>query len=485
LRVWRGRAVASGCVVGLGQAVLEGLVLLQHLGLLSSTHAKVMSMRRGNLKGGHGRRLDPLIGISSFQVLAMFRRGLFYTFLSIYLRFFLGLTVTETTFFATFPMIVNVLSQTFVWGRISDRSQKRRTLIILGEMCAAVTTFMVWVVHRIPETHHAAGYVIIIGMSVVEIFWSMSNIGWSALISDLYPERERTSVQGRLASIGAGGRLAGVWIGGLAYDGLGRFYEGWGFEHGLLFFIASGVMVISTIPMFFVPEGGVPPERRSPFPIQPADARPAGPPAYSKKFLLFLLALVFINFGRNSITMMKAQYLVLDDGFNVASGMLSHIVNMQSAAVLLGGLAMRRLSKRFSDEVLLLAGAVIAVLGLVGFVLARALTQVFVSNFLNGLADVGILAVSYSYASRLIPPLYRGRQFSLFDATTFLSWGVAGTLLGGPIVDYLLRSGAGQVFAYRMSFVAAAVLVSVGILVLVFVNRMEDPRATRSAHYVP
>ncbi|MHA2273314.1 MAG: hypothetical protein ACXACI_15755, partial [Candidatus Hodarchaeales archaeon] len=55
-------------------------------------------------------------GLSSFQVLAMFRRGLFYTYLSIYLRFYLGLSVTETTLFATIPMILNVTFQMFVWG---------------------------------------------------------------------------------------------------------------------------------------------------------------------------------------------------------------------------------------------------------------------------------------------------------------------------------------------------------------------------------
>jgi hypothetical protein len=44
------------------------------------------------------------IGLTSFEILAMFRRGLFYAFLSIYLRHYLGLSVTETTLFATLPM---------------------------------------------------------------------------------------------------------------------------------------------------------------------------------------------------------------------------------------------------------------------------------------------------------------------------------------------------------------------------------------------
>jgi hypothetical protein len=49
-------------------------------------------------------------------MLAMFRRGPFYNYLSIYLRHFLGLSVAETTLFATLPMALNIFFQTFVWG---------------------------------------------------------------------------------------------------------------------------------------------------------------------------------------------------------------------------------------------------------------------------------------------------------------------------------------------------------------------------------
>ena len=137
-------------------------------------------------------------GISSFQALAMFRRGLFYAFLSIYLRYFLGLSVTETTLFATLPMIFNILSQTFIWGRFSDRRQLRRTLILWGEGCGAAGTILIWGAHALVSTPGLSGYVIILGLTIVEIFWSMSNIGWSALISDLYPEKKRNAILGYL-----------------------------------------------------------------------------------------------------------------------------------------------------------------------------------------------------------------------------------------------------------------------------------------------
>ncbi len=400
----------------------------------------------------------------------MFRRGLFYSYLSIYLRFFLGLSVTETTLFATFPMILNVIFQTFVWGGLSDRYQKRRTLIIVGEITAAITTVLVWFLHTLPASHHAAGYVIIIGLSVTEIFWSMSNVAWSALISDLYAAFERTAVQGRLASIGALGRIAGVWIGGLAYDGLARYYEGWGFHKGLLFFIASGVMIVSTIPMFFVPEGGIASNRITPT---------AAPKTHmirnlSRRFLLFLIAMVLINFGRNCVAVTKTQYLVLDDGFDVSSNLLSYIVNMQSVAAVIAGYVIARVSKKISDGMLITLGSGLACLNLLGFALARSLGVIFGSNFLAGASDVVIFTSSYTYASKLIPPAHRGKQFALFNATLFLSWGVGATLVAGPIVDSLIARGKTQVFGYRMSFMAALAMVIAGMIVFAICDRCKD-----------
>jgi len=397
----------------------------------------------------------------------MFRRGLFYSYLSIYLRFFLGLSVTETTLFATLPMVLNVVFQRFVWGTLSDKYQKRRTYIILGEVLAAAGTLLVWYLHKLPDSKSTAGYIIIIGLSVVEIFWSMSNIGWSAIISDLYPEEERSGIQGKLSSLGALGRIVGVLIGGFAYDGLAKYYDGWGFDNGFLFFVASGIMLVSTIPMFFVPEGGVSAGQPRP-PSRHVDAT-----SISRVFTVFMLAMIFINFGRNSIAIIKTQYLSLDTGFNVSSRALSYIVNMESLAIFIVGLFISRLSKLYRDVTLLFAGASIAILSLVGFALASALPLIYVCNFLIGVSMVVILSASYSYASRLIPPDRRGKQFAWFNATFFLSWGMAATLVSGPIIDLLIRTGASEVFAYRISFVASAFLVVVGLFILFLADRMK------------
>jgi MFS family permease len=408
-----------------------------------------------------GRRR--FLGVASFQILAMFRRGLFYNYLSIYLRHFLGLSVTETTLFATGPMAVNILFQAFVWGRVSDRYQLRRTLIISGEILAGAGTLVIWYAHTLTVSPRLAGYVIICGLAAVEAFWSMSNIGWSALISDIYADKERSRIQGQLSSLGGVGRILGVWSGGLLYDGLGLKYAGWGFHEGALFAVATAVMLLSVIPMWFMPEGGIATEASA------SMARAVSPSASRQAagiFVFFLIAMVFINFGRNAIAVIQTQYLVLESGLGVSSQVLSYIVNTQSVAMILAGLATGRLEQRLGNGNLLLGATFSAVVALLILAFSMNLALIYLSNFIRGLSEVLILSTSYTYASRLIPPHRRGRLFALFNATFFLSWGLAGTVIAGPVADLLISSGSSEVFAYQMSFLSAAGITLVGLFLL-------------------
>ena len=412
-------------------------------------------------------------GISSFQMLAMFRRGLFYTYLSIYLRHFLGLSVTETTLFATLPMVMNIIFQTFVWGGFSDKYQLRRTLIISGEILAGFGTVLVWYAHTLTGNLSLAGYVIILGLSIIEIFWSMSNVGWSALISDIYRQEDRNAVQGRLASIGGIGRIAGVWIGGLLYDGLGLKYNGWGFHEGALFFVAAAAMFISVVPMLLAPEGGIRDE------MEIASVSGIGPPASDEKvFTIFIIAMIFINFGRNSIAVIQSQYLVLGSGFAVSSTVLSYIVNTQSVAMILTGLIAGWVGRKIGDKNTLLFGTALAVGSLILLATAGNLTLIYISNFLRGCSEVIVMASSYAFASVLIPPKKRAKLFSIFNATFFLSWGIAGTFIVGPITDMLMAYGASEVFSYQMAFVSAAVITLIGFFIHGFLSFVYIPTSS-------
>jgi MFS family permease len=399
-------------------------------------------------------------GLASFEILAMFRRGLFYAYLSIYLRYYLGLSVTETTLFATLPMFVNVLAQTVVWGRVSDRLQRRRTLIIAGELLAAFSTVIVWYMHRQFTAPVAAGYIIILGLTVIEIFWSMSNISWSALVADIYDAQQRSRIQGRLASMGGMGRIGGVWIGGLLYDGMGLQFEGWGFYEGPLFFVAAAVMIISTLPLFFLPEGGIA--------LSSSGDRVGDHSTRHTSiaiFVLFLTAMVFINFGRNSIAIIFSQYLTLDSGLDFSSLTISYIFNTQSIAIVLLGWITGWICLRLGNAMALLTGTLAAIAGLSILAVTSALPLIYVASFLRGVGDAVIMAAAYTYASILIPPDRRGRMFAWFNGTFFLSFGLAGTLIAGPMVDGLIATGQSPSVAYQTSFCAAAGLTAIGFLI--------------------
>ncbi|MFX0017764.1 MAG: MFS transporter [Promethearchaeota archaeon] len=401
------------------------------------------------------------LGLSSFQILVMFRRGLFYTYLSIYMRDFLLLSVTETTLYATLPMIMSVTFQNFIWGPLSDKIQRRRVLIILGEIIAGGGTILVWGIHSIFANLYIAGYIIIIGLSCIEIFWSMSNIGWSALISDVYSPEDRNRIMGQLTSVGGLGRMIGILIGGYLYD------SGLGFRNGPLFFVASFVMFISTIPMLLAPEGG---KYQIEFKKDEINKNKRKKSNYKVVFIIFITALVFINFGRNSISVPYSQYLVLESGFNVNDIMLSFIANTRSLAVLTIGLIAGLLSKKLGYSKTLVFGTISAIVALLITALSSNLFLIFVGSFLIGTSDVIIKATSYTIASKLIPTKIRGRLFGVYNTTFFLSWGLACTLITGPVIDLLIFNGFGEIFAYQIAFIVGALITGIGLLIFVLLE---------------
>ncbi len=76
-----------------------------------------------------------------------------------------------------------------------------------GEVLGGFGTILLWYAHLIPEQKITAGWAIIIGLSIIEIFWSMSNIGWSTLISDIYRDEDRSRIMGKLEGLGGVGRI--------------------------------------------------------------------------------------------------------------------------------------------------------------------------------------------------------------------------------------------------------------------------------------
>ena len=410
------------------------------------------------------------LGLSSFQLLAMFRRGMFYTYLSIYMRYFLLLSVTETTLYATLPMLVSVIFQNFVWGPLSDKFQKRRTFIILGEILAGLGTLIVWFVHSIVSNLLIAGYIIIIGLMCIEAFWSMSNISWSALISDIYPSKDRSKIMGQLTSVGGFGRIIGISIGGILYN------SGYGFRDGPLFIIAALVMFMSSIPMIFTPEGGT--KYNGKIEVE-NNEKTSQNFNFKAIFIVFIISLMFINFGRNSIATIYSQYLILDTGFAVDSILLSYIANTRSVAVLTIGFLAGTLSKKFGHSRTLILGVCLAIFALLITGITDNLILIFIGSFFMGTGEVIIYAASYVIASNLIPSRIRAKLFGVYNTTFFLSWGLAGTFISGPLIDILLNIGFEEVISYQSAFIVGAVITGIGLVIFLLLEIWLKPKSTK------
>jgi MFS family permease len=175
-----------------------------------------------------------------------------------------------------------------------------------------------------------------------------------------------------------------------------------------------------------------------------------------------------INFGRNSIATILPQYLYLPSpGFAVSSELLSYIMNTHSFAIILFGLTVGKIGNQIGNGNTILIGALMAISALILFSITPDLYFIFLASFLRGCSQVIIMASAYAFASGLIAPKDRGRLFGVFNASFFLSWGLAGTIIAGPIIDILITTGASEILAYRVAFLAATGVTFIGVLVLI------------------
>ena len=398
--------------------------------------------------------------------MAMARRGLFYTFLALYLRVVLGLSVTATTLLASLTMIANSVSQTFVWGKISDKYQARTSLIVIGEIIAAVGYILIYFLHfhllGIYGTA-AAAYCIIIGLSFLEFFWSMSNLGWSALMSDLTTIKERGRLVGAISSVGGVGRIVGISVSGVLYD-LGG--EATGFKNGTLFFFAAGIMLVSAVLIWSTtrrPEQAF--KERSTSRVNIKKNVSSWSDFDSKAFYWFLASIFIVGIGAYSILQIFVFYLEIDSPIGATSFEISMIRNSASIATIVFSLLAGRLADRVGRKLALGLGLALATVTPFLYIFVQNVPQMIVINSLSGVSLALMGTCGYLLAADLIPVELRGRLFGQYNAATSVSFGIAGTFVGGPIADFLIGTGATEATAYVTTFQVASIISLVGTLI--------------------
>ncbi len=437
--------------------------------------------------------------LSIFQILAQFRRGIFYFFLSIYLKEFLGVSNTEMTLFATLPMIANIAAQAGIWGRISDKFKKRRLLIVFGEVFAAIGYLIVFWIHNnvnkskvgigyigdvlfsqselteilpnlisydpnaIPNILRISAFVIIIGFTIIEAGWSSSNLGWTTLIADLTRDSERSKTMGLLQFVGGIGNVIGVTASGFLYR------DGLGFWLGDLFYISSGIMIFSIIALFMIPESYADLEEGYFEKIDATEEETAlrnkreknGQSKWPVKlFIWLLIVLSIVNIGGNSVNQMIQIHIRLPDTFAASDIVVAQLRNTSSIAMIIAGLVIGFLTTHFGDSTMLLVGFLCAFIGTIALPFAPHIIIFFIYMALKGTSRVWIQTTAYSMVNRVVPVETRGKMMGYYNATFYLSWGLGGTILTGPIADAIVASNVIIIILYTIiSFLILGILV--------------------------
>ena len=155
-----------------------------------------------------------------FQFLSFVRRGVFYTFMINYI-FGLMPAVIYTALLGTLDMLASALGQNLLWGRIADRYNLRAKLVIAGESIAAIAYLIVFQIHKFlidSQANFSAGLSLILGLAILEFFWSMSDVGWAALLTDVTTAKNRAGIVGALNFIASLGRMIGINFAGFLYN---------------------------------------------------------------------------------------------------------------------------------------------------------------------------------------------------------------------------------------------------------------------------
>lgn len=404
--------------------------------------------------------------LSVFQFLTFLRRGVFYTFMINYLYLLMG-TVTSTATLGTLNMIASSIGQNLLWGRICDRYKLRAKLIIAGETIAAFTYIAVFLVHTsliAAGNNFQAGLTIIFGLSILEFFWSMSDVGWAALLTDITTLQTRGRIVGMLNFIASSGRMVGILFAGFLYN------DGQGFKSGTIFYIVTILLftgaALMTLTSRRIKAKRISEEETTTNNEEVVKGRFDEKDARTYRW--FLVTLIVIILGAASINQIFLLFIKLQNGLNATDNEMSLILTAWTIGGMIASLAAGRLSDKIGRTKVLLLGLVLATLTPLIYSLAYSVPLMALTYGLNGMSFWTIQTIGFVFSGDLIPKHGRGRLLSRYNAVMALSWGPAGVLIGGPLADIQVKSlGLSAHVAYVNTFYVSSIILALGTFLFV------------------
>ena len=411
--------------------------------------------------------------LSVFQFLTFVRRGVFYTFMINYL-YMLMQAVTSTATLGTLNMVASALGQNLLWGRISDRYKLRTKLIMTGESIAGFAYIIVFIIHKsLIQTgdHFLAGLAIIFGLSILEFFWSMSDVGWATLLTDVTTPEIRGRIIGTLNFIASLGRMVGILFAGFLYA------DGEGFKNGTIFYIVTILLFIGAAMMALMSRHTA---------MKSATQKNLGvkekeehkgklTDENEKTYSWFLASLIIIVLGAALINQIFLLFIKLTEGLNASDPEMSLILGTWTIGGMIASIVLGRLADKVGRNKVMFLGLILAAITPLLYGVALTVPLMALIYGLNGVSFWTSQTVGFAIAGDIIPEHKRGRLLSRYNAVMAIGWGPAGFLVGGPLADIQVKIlGLPAYAAYLNSFFTSSIIVILGtILFAVKVAKMK------------
>jgi MFS family permease len=419
-------------------------------------------------------RKGVFFNLGLFQFLTFLRRGVFYTFMINYL-FILMRTVTSTAALGSLNMLASGLGQNLLWGRICDRHRFRTRLILIGETIAAFAYVAVYFVHRSlldVGNGFAAGLAIIFGLSFLEFFWSMSDVGWAALLTDVTVPQTRGKVIGALNFVASLGRMGGIVFASMLYA------EGEGFSNGTIFFTVPILLLVGVAVMGLtsrrIKRENSPVAVTQSFSVGAEPKKNPETHENEKLYKWFLLSLIIVVLGAASVTQIFLLFITLPQGLGASGSEMGLILGAWTVGGMVASLGSGALADRIGRRKTLFIALGIAIVTPLFYVFAVSIPLMALVYGVNGSSFWTVQTVGFAVAGDLIPEHRRGRLLGRFNTVMALSWGPAGLLIGGPFADFQVGVLRVPVHAaYVNAFCLSSVLLVFGSAL--FAIKIRDP----------
>lgn len=411
--------------------------------------------------------------LSVFQFLTFVRRGVFYTFMINYL-YTLMQSATLTAALGTLNMVASALGQNLLWGRISDRYKLRTKLIMTGESIAGFAYIIVFIIHKsLIQTgdHFLAGLAIIFGLSILEFFWSMSDVGWATLLTDVTTPEIRGRIIGTLNFIASLGRMVGILFAGFLYA------DGEGFKNGTIFYIVTILLFIGAAMMALMSRHtAVKSATQKNLSVKEKEEHKGKLTDENEKtYSWFLASLIIIVLGAASINQIFLLFIKLTEGLNASDPEMSLILGTWTIGGMIASIVLGRLADKVGRNKVMFLGLILAAITPLLYGVALTVPLMALIYGLNGVSFWTIQTVGFAIAGDIIPEHKRGRLLSRYNAVMAIGWGPAGFLVGGPLADIQVKIlGLPAYTGYLNTFFTSSIIVILGtILFAVKVAKMK------------